>query len=52
MYLPRDASKARIREAQRARDNRAEIGRALKLGQVSRRELMRMGLFTTAGTLA
>ena len=52
MYLPKDASKARIREAQRARDNRAEIKRALHTGQISRRELLRMGIFTTAGALA
>lgn len=52
MYLPQDASRARIREAQKARENRAEITRALKTGQISRRELMRMGIFTTAGALA
>jgi len=52
MYLPRDASKARIREAQHARENRAEIKRAIKTGQISRRDLMRMGIFTTVGALA
>ena len=51
MYLPKDASNARIREAQRARVNRAEIKRAMKTGQVSRRELMRMGVFTASGAI-
>src|SRR5262245_47039446 len=52
MYLPKDASRARIREAQKARDNRAEIVRALSHGEVSRRELFRWGLFTSSGLLA
>ena len=51
MYLPKDASRSRIREAQKARDNRAEIVRAHSLGQVSRRELFKWGLFTTTGLL-
>src|ERR1700752_319691 len=52
IYLPRNASKARIREAQQARRNRAEIVRELSWGRVSRRELIKMGLFTSAGMLA
>ncbi len=52
MYLPKDASRARIREAQIARNNRAEIVRALSTGQVTRRELFKWGIFTAAGTLA
>jgi len=52
MYLPRNASKARLREAQIARNNRAEIVRALSQGQVTRRELIRWGIFTGTGTLA
>jgi len=52
MYLPKDASRARIREAQKARDNRAEIVRALSHGEISRRELFRWGLFTSSGLLA
>src|SRR3954465_338343 len=51
MYLPKNASKARIREAENARNNRREIVKALSHGQVSRRDLLRMGLFTAAGSL-
>ena len=52
MYLPWNASKARQREAQRARENRAEIIRELSWGRVSRRDLIKWGLFTSAGLLA
>jgi FtsP/CotA-like multicopper oxidase with cupredoxin domain len=52
MYLPEDASRARRREAQNARNNRAEIVRALSTGQVSRRELFKWGILTSAGALA
>ncbi|WP_088347934.1 MULTISPECIES: multicopper oxidase domain-containing protein [Rhodomicrobium] len=52
MYLPKSASKARLREAQTSRDNRAEIVRALHLGEVTRRDLFRMGIFTVTGALA
>src|SRR5262245_17322124 len=51
MYISPKASRIRQREAQRARDNRAEIHRALSNGQVTRRDLIRWGIFTTAGTL-
>ena len=51
MYLPKDASRNRIREAQKARENRAEIVKARSHGQISRRELFRWGLFTTSGLL-
>ena len=51
MYLPSNASKARLREAENARRNRAEIVKALSHRQVTRRELIKMGLFTAAGTL-
>jgi manganese oxidase len=51
MYLPRNASKARLREAENARRNRAEIVQALSHRQVTRRDLIKMGLFTAAGTL-
>src|SRR5438552_10836037 len=51
MYLPGRASRARVREAENARRNRAEILKAWSQGQVSRRDLIKMGLFTTAGTL-
>jgi hypothetical protein len=51
-FLPRSASKARLREAENARKNRAEIVKAFSQGQVSRRDLIKWGLITTAGTLA
>jgi FtsP/CotA-like multicopper oxidase with cupredoxin domain len=51
-YLPLDASKARVREAEKARQNRLEIVKALSHGKVSRRELVKWGLFTSAGLLA
>ncbi|MEI8014177.1 MAG: putative Ig domain-containing protein [Nitrospira sp.] len=50
-YLPPDASKRRVREAQNARNNRAEIVKALSQGQINRRDLMKWGLFTSAGLL-
>ena len=52
MYLPKDASRSRIREAHKARENRLEIVRALSTGQVTRRELFKWGLFTSSGLLA
>src|SRR5437660_12892198 len=51
MYIPENASNARVREAEHARHNRSEILKALSHGQVSRRDLMRMGLMTAAGSL-
>src|SRR5437660_5950978 len=52
IYLPWNASKSRLREAENARKNRMEIVKALSTGQVSRRDLVKWGLFTTAGILA
>jgi len=52
IYLPFNASRARMREAEHARRNRAEIVRELSWGRVTRRDLIKMGLFTTAGLLA
>src|SRR5206468_287190 len=51
MYLPGKASRARVREAENARRNRAEILKAWSQGQVSRRDLIKMGLFTAGGAL-
>ncbi|MEQ1697443.1 MAG: multicopper oxidase domain-containing protein [Hyphomicrobiaceae bacterium] len=51
MYLPKNASKLRQREAQNARNNRAEIVKALSLGEITRRDLLKWGLFTTGGLL-
>ena len=52
IYLPSNASKARLRDAERARANRTEIVRELSWGRVSRRDLVKWGLFTGAGLLA
>src|SRR5207237_5647731 len=51
VYLLENASKARLREAANARNNRLEIVKAFSHGQVSRRDLIRMGLMSAAGTL-
>jgi manganese oxidase len=51
-YLSKGASKARLREAEEARRNRLDIVRELSWGRVSRRDLIKMGLFTAAGLLA
>jgi hypothetical protein len=50
-FLSPKASKARLREAERARENRWEIIKAHSHGQVSRRDLIKMGLFTGTGLL-
>jgi manganese oxidase len=52
IYLPQNASKARFRDAEEARKNRTEIVRELSWGRVSRRDLVKWGLFSTAGMLA
>jgi hypothetical protein len=51
-FLTEKASRIRQREAQRARDNRAEIVRALSHGQITRRDLYKWGIFTVTGALA
>ena len=51
-FFLRNASKARLREAENARKNRAEIIKAYSHGQVSRRDLIKWGLITSAGALA
>ena len=51
MYLSSKASRARQNEAQRARANRAEIVKARSLGQISRRDLVKWGIFTAGGLL-
>jgi FtsP/CotA-like multicopper oxidase with cupredoxin domain len=50
-FLPENASKARLREAENARKNRKEILKALADGQITRRDTLKMGLFTAAGLL-
>jgi manganese oxidase len=51
MYLPKQPSKLRLREAENARHNRLEIVKALSHKQISRRELFKWGLFTGLGGL-
>src|SRR5579884_3012071 len=51
-FLSEKASKSRLREAENACKNRAEIIKALSHGKLSRRELVKRGLFTTGGMLA
>jgi FtsP/CotA-like multicopper oxidase with cupredoxin domain len=48
-YLSRKASRIRQREAQNARNNRAEIVKALSIGQITRRDLYKWGLLTFGG---
>ncbi len=53
MFLnPRKTSRIRMLEAERARENRLEIVKALSHGQVSKRELFRWGLYGTSGLIA
>jgi FtsP/CotA-like multicopper oxidase with cupredoxin domain len=51
MYISEKASRIRQREAQRARNNRAEIVKARSIGQITRRDLIRWGIFTSGGLL-
>src|ERR1700760_133108 len=51
-YLTEKASRRRVREAQQARDNRAEIVKALSHGQIRRRDLYKWGLLTATGLIA
>src|ERR1700720_3392052 len=50
-FLSEKSSKAGIREAVNARENRGEIVKAYSQGQVSRRDLIKLGLITTGGLL-
>jgi FtsP/CotA-like multicopper oxidase with cupredoxin domain len=52
MFISDKASRIRQREAQNARNNRAEIVKALSLGQITRRDLYKWGIFTAGGVLA
>jgi len=51
MYLDPKASKRRQKEAQDARNNRAEIVKALSQGEITKRDLMKWGIFTAGGIL-
>jgi len=48
-FLSTKASRIRQKEAQNARNNHAEIIRALSVGQISRRHLYEWGLLTFGG---
>src|SRR5215467_13622767 len=52
IFLSNKASPARVREAENARKNRREILKALSLGQITRRDLYKWGLFTVTGAWA
>src|ERR1700743_3126079 len=51
-FLTENSSKTRLRDAQNARANRAELVKAYSHGKVSRRELVKWGLITAGGALA
>src|SRR5260221_9511367 len=51
-FLSENSSKTRLRDAQNARNNRAEILKAYSHGKVSRRDLVKWGLITAGGALA
>ena len=51
-WLSENSDRKRLRDAENARKNRQEIVAALSHGQVSRRELVKWGLWTSAGMLA
>jgi manganese oxidase len=51
-FLPWNASKARLREAENARKNRLEIVKGLSQGSFSRRDLVKWGLVTGTGAIA
>jgi manganese oxidase len=51
MWLPRKTSNSRLRAAENARRNRLEILKAWSQGQISRRDLLKWGIFTAGGVL-
>jgi FtsP/CotA-like multicopper oxidase with cupredoxin domain len=50
-FLSSKASKKRLKEAEDARRNRLEILKAWSQGQISRRDLLKWGLFSAGGVL-
>jgi FtsP/CotA-like multicopper oxidase with cupredoxin domain len=52
MFISKLASRIRQSEAQNARNNRAEIVQALSQGEITRRDLIKWGIFTSTGALA
>ena len=51
MWLPKKSSQFRIRQAENARRNRHEILKAWSQGQISRRDLLKWGIFSVGGVL-
>ena len=51
MFLPWSASKKRLQEAETARRNRTEVVKAWSQGQISRRDLVKLGILTAGGAL-
>ncbi|WP_044872350.1 multicopper oxidase domain-containing protein [Pseudomonas sp. LFM046] len=51
MYLPKETSKARVRDAEIAKQNFAELANALIKGEVTRRDFIKWGLATSSGLL-
>ena len=47
----KNASKTRLKEAENARKNRAEFVSAYSQGRISRRDLVKLGLITSAGLI-
>ena len=47
----KNASKTRLKEAENARKNRAEFVAAYSQGRISRRDLVKLGLITSAGLI-
>jgi hypothetical protein len=52
LFLNSRSSRIRAREAEKARQNRLEIVKALSLGEITKRDLFKWGVFTAAGYLA
>jgi FtsP/CotA-like multicopper oxidase with cupredoxin domain len=52
LWLSERSDRARLRAAENARRNRAEINKAVSHGQITRRDLVKWGLFTSAGIVA
>src|SRR4029079_1811580 len=50
MYLSKNESKRRLKEAEEARANRLEIVDALSRGTISKRDLFKWGIFTVTGS--
>ena len=51
MWLPKKVSQSRLRAAENARRNRHEILKAWSQGQISRRDLLKWGIFSAGGVL-